>query len=109
MKSEIHPDTSIIYPATEGRDNTPITGFYVGRMFVPMRPHRGHVGLLPTHSGKGCGYRFVKGGNRKDALYDSCYFTLRIRNIDEPRTENEVFQVAASEGKRLVVTFDKEN
>jgi Ser/Thr protein kinase RdoA (MazF antagonist) len=32
---------------------------------------------------------------------------LRVRSINESRTENEVFQIAASEGHRLVVTFDK--
>jgi hypothetical protein len=108
MISDIHPDTSIVYPSTEeGRDNTPITGFYLGKMFIPMKPHRGHVGLVPTRSGKGCGYRLLKQGNNKQELYGSCYFTLRVRSINESRTENEVFQIAASEGHRLVVTFDK--
>jgi len=105
MKTDIHPNCHLALP---GGDK-PTPGFYLGKIFIPMNPHRGHVGLLPTHSGKGCGHRFVKGGNRKDALYDSCYFTLRIRGLSEPRTENEVYQVAASCGKRLVVTFDKGN
>lgn len=94
MKTQIYPDAQIA-----GKEH-PVSGFYVGKEFVCMSPHKGHVGLLPI---PGMRYRFCKGGNNKNALYAGQHYELVLRGIEEPVAQNEIMRVVASQGQRLVI------
>lgn len=80
-----------------------ITGFMVGTIFVPCTDHQGSVALLPTLSGKGCGYRLVSTCGDYGEYHED-YFGLELRSFSTPVGDDEVFRVAASRGVRLVVT-----
>lgn len=81
-----------------------IHGFYLSpKLFVPMEPHSGNVGVLPTRSGKGCGYRLVT-DRHPHAKFCEEQYCLELKERNEPR-RNEAFQIAANSGKRLVVTY----
>ena len=98
MKTNLYPDSSIWVGDKE------LSGFFVGRIFVPCSGHNGSVTLIPTHSGKGCGYRLVQSCGDNFGEYHQDHYGLEIRSINYPVTSDEVYRVAASCGQRLVVT-----
>lgn len=102
VKTNLKPSAVLTSPS--GKE---VSGIWLGQMFIAMEPHNGHVELMATKSGKGCGYRIVKGGNYKNGLYPSSWYTLCVKTKQQPRTENEELWVAASDGLRLVVTLDR--
>jgi len=51
-------------------------GFYVGREFIPMNPHKGHVYLVRSTTGRP---RFIKSGShRPDQEYTRNVYTLEV-------------------------------
>jgi hypothetical protein len=98
MVTEIYPNESLKF-----EDGTEITGFRVGKEFIHMRPHKGHVECFTTLTGR---YRFGKAGNSKsgNAMYKKRCYSLEI--VPFPVEEFNVCRVLVqSQDEALIIRY----
>lgn len=104
MRTEIQPEL-VDVPGTGVGDMDLIQeyGFYVGSIFVAMRPHKGYVDLTYSQTGRP---RFLKGGNHKRGQRLLKYRGNRTKLVvlsTDKIPENTIEILVKSQGQALVV------